>query len=547
MRKLLVYFFTGLLMLAAGCGGGGSGGGGNPGGDNNSGGDNNTGGECPSADRYGIIHIKTASDLNCMRYDRGADYVLDNDINLSNWNRSGNGAECTDTTQLDCADGKGWLPLGESGDDIELEFWGSLDGKGHKITGLYINRTIDYVGLFGYGGGVENLTLEDVDITGKYTVGAFIASGGDIINCSASGSVKATGETVYAGGLAGKSINVSYKNNKSSVNVTATGNGTPGNRPAYAGGLAGYTDAIIDNCTSSGTIIANYPGGHAYSGGIVGILGGLAGIKRSSSSGSVTAGGTYADAGGLAGGVEQSTIDNSSSSAIVNANCTPVTGNSTSSCNAGGLAGAVTGCTVNISQSYATGNITIDGGYYSSGGGIIGYLETGCGSGNQSNIINSYTTSNVNVTAYDQVQAGGLAGTLNMGIIEKCYAAGNVSVNYRPRPVGTGGAVDASSTGGLVGYVFASGTINNNSNMATGGGVIGGNVVVDDGSPLLTRILKGDTFIGRYRAKDVKDATEALTSGNFTGAKAKAPYTAAGWDFTNIWQINEGGGYPTLR
>ena len=84
-----------------------------------------------------------------MKNDLIAYYVLGNDIDAtatSGWN-----------------DGAGFESIGTEASS----FKGSFDGKGYKITNLYINRPgTDYVGLFGYvgsGGVIENVGLENVD------------------------------------------------------------------------------------------------------------------------------------------------------------------------------------------------------------------------------------------------------------------------------------------------------------------------------------------------------------------------------------------------
>jgi hypothetical protein len=82
-------------------------------------------------DPYVITNVKQ---LQEMKYDLKAYYVLGNDIDASetkNWNN-----------------GQGFEPIG----DYKNPFTGSFDGRGHKIYNLYINTTRDYVGLFGVAG-----------------------------------------------------------------------------------------------------------------------------------------------------------------------------------------------------------------------------------------------------------------------------------------------------------------------------------------------------------------------------------------------------------
>ena len=64
-----------------------------------------------------------------------------------------------------------WTPIGTS----RNAFYGNFDGQGHKISNLYINKPDgDYLGLFGYtlNGTIQNFTLENVNITGRYRVGS---------------------------------------------------------------------------------------------------------------------------------------------------------------------------------------------------------------------------------------------------------------------------------------------------------------------------------------------------------------------------------------
>ena len=97
----------------------------------------------------------------------------------------------------------GFNPIG--GDDA---FTGFLDGDGHAVRGLFINRTTDEVGLFGNitktgGLAVSHLGVEDADIRGQTEVGIVV---GDIKEASlrrvwTTGKVVGSGNRV--GGLAG--------------------------------------------------------------------------------------------------------------------------------------------------------------------------------------------------------------------------------------------------------------------------------------------------------------------------------------------------------
>lgn len=154
--------------------------------------------------------------LNCtqlqeMQSDLSAHYALYADINCSvssEWN-----------------EGSGFSPVG---DCWGPGFAGSLDGRGHVISDLFINRpTTDRQALFGCtndGAAIQNVGLQNVDITGQRYAGGIVGVlvGGDssISNSYVTGEIKLVkGEVVgsgqFAGGLVsgmegGAQINNSY-------------------------------------------------------------------------------------------------------------------------------------------------------------------------------------------------------------------------------------------------------------------------------------------------------------------------------------------------
>lgn len=93
---------------------------------------------------------------------------------------------------IDCSDtmnwngGAGFEPIGRG---VTWEgFHGVLDGQGHVVSSLYIDRPSDLsVGLIGDMGGetcdvlrgeIRSIGLADVDITGRWTVGALVGQNG---------------------------------------------------------------------------------------------------------------------------------------------------------------------------------------------------------------------------------------------------------------------------------------------------------------------------------------------------------------------------------
>lgn len=158
-------------------------------------------------------------------------YELANDIDASM------------TSQWD--GGAGFVPIGNR----SKKFAGHFDGWGHKIVDLYINRESDsHVGLFGYADSVseiENVALVNVNVKGKYYVGALVGTNkGKVHNCYSTGDVNGgSGHSGEMGGLVGRNYQYAAEisNSYSTANVTGS----------YAvGGLVG------DNC--HGAIIACY-------------------------------------------------------------------------------------------------------------------------------------------------------------------------------------------------------------------------------------------------------------------------------------------------
>ena len=140
--------------------------------------------------------------------------------------------------------GQGFMPVGNN----DFRFQGTLNGNGHTITGLHINRTSDYVGLFGMTGAsaiVMNVSLVDCSITGQTYTGILAGtSGAEVTSCHAAGTVNGENEV---GILFGR--NVGPLANSSSAGSV---NGNVG-----IGGLAGTSGVMIDRCFSTGSVDGN--------------------------------------------------------------------------------------------------------------------------------------------------------------------------------------------------------------------------------------------------------------------------------------------------
>ncbi len=237
---------------------------------------------------------------------------LMNDIDLSAYSKS-----------------EGWMPIGTS----EFPFTGIFDGNDKSILGLYINRNVDYQGLFGYvgnEGAVKSLGVINVNITGRINVGSVAGwVRGTVQNCYSTGNV--TGSS-YVGGVAGEVDEGMLENCYSISNVTCTGSGTSG----AVGGVAGWVSGTVQNCYSTGNVTGAGTG--VTIGGIAGWVTNTGIIQNCFNTGSITASGTDTGnkicAGGVAGWV-YGTVQNCYSTGSV-------TGTGTSAY-VGGVTGTVSG------------------------------------------------------------------------------------------------------------------------------------------------------------------------------------------------------------
>ena len=133
----------------------------------------------------------------------------------------------------------GWQPIG----NYNTPFSGMLDGSGYEISGLTLDNTMTYAGLFGYGinSRFNNLNITDAYVTVGNMSGALIGylEDGDIANCSATGLITTTtSQVVYSGMLVG------YLASGEMSNCYAIGDVTS----YYAGIFAGYMGGTMENC-----------------------------------------------------------------------------------------------------------------------------------------------------------------------------------------------------------------------------------------------------------------------------------------------------------
>lgn len=264
---------------------------------------------------------------------------------------------------IDCNDtfnwngGQGFAPV---------LFTGSLDGRNHSITGLYINRPNTYaVGLFDYTGSatfIKNIRL----LNGEFTTG----------------QIAITGQR-NVGALAGELRSPTVVTNvHSELNVrNDPQNGTGG----YAGGLVGLSRSIIQDSSSSGNVdmaTTGTTGRYVTAGGLVGIMDNFQGAS--------------------------STIDNSFATGKVSTGSNPASSYASGIC--GGLVGEVQlGYDRSIKHSYSTGEVDcvmVNG----VSGGFIGRVGTEGNAETDPILEHNFTISKVVESSQDPFTRGGFIG-----------------------------------------------------------------------------------------------------------------------------------------
>jgi len=153
---------------------------------------------------------------------------------------------------------RSWTPIGNE----DRNFYGSFDGRGYTISGLYYNgSSVDYVGLFGCarGSGISNVSIADSYFKATSFVGAVCGiSYTSIVNCHNSGKVVGLSNI---GGICGGL----YSDYGGSGSITAGSNSGSVNGSRNIGGVCGINNYAITNSFNTGSV-----GSGANVGGIAG-------------------------------------------------------------------------------------------------------------------------------------------------------------------------------------------------------------------------------------------------------------------------------------
>ena len=221
----------------------------------------------------GYIGVYTVEDLYFVRNDLNANYILMNDIDLSE--ATAEGGEWN-------YGGRGWNPIGSNDIYSNGAFGGIFEGNNYSVTGMNID--IDaypagtglnvYVGLFAnVSGTVKNLTVEGRITTERVYgwhgnefhhyfggIASYISNSGKIQNCKNKVNLYITIPhsyvSTYVGGIAGETYGIIENcSNFADIEVIVT-NGDVGMDTFVAGITANYNghSSLVSTCVNSGNI-----------------------------------------------------------------------------------------------------------------------------------------------------------------------------------------------------------------------------------------------------------------------------------------------------
>ena len=144
---------------------------------------------------------------------------------------------------------RAWTPIGNE----EFQFYGTFDGDGHTVSGLYFNNPEqDDVGLFGYTASdatVQNVGVIDSYFNGDWYVGGVVGSNyGNVENCYNTGTV--SGES-QVGGVIGDNHVWGTGTVQSCYNAGDV-SGT-----SQVGGVVGNNSRTVENCYNTGMVSGN--------------------------------------------------------------------------------------------------------------------------------------------------------------------------------------------------------------------------------------------------------------------------------------------------
>lgn len=339
-----------------------------------------------------------------------------------------------------------WVPIGHDWDS-EIIFMGNFDGRGHTVSGLYLDLTYQDNGLFG---SARDAVFKNLNITNSLAtcdtlseicrhVGFVVGwlENGSIAGCKNEGSIyrDATSLTpdpfcfcTMAGGIAGYlwgTTSVIGCHNSGSIKCESIETGYTVSTTSL-GGIVGYwvSGEIISDCSNSGSIYSS-----GVAGGIIG-YGTIDVAERLSNTADVN--GVFGGGGIFGQGDQIDRVSNCSNSGYI----TVHEGTYESIAEVGGIAGRLS---VWYELSHCVNMGTVDlpnfGSYIYKAGGLVGYF-----SGADSIM---YCRNEGQVTGVGTI--GGLFGNFfSSGMLVDCHNSGVIGIKE------TGDVPFQAHIGGLV-------------------------------------------------------------------------------------------------
>ena len=304
------------------------------------------------------------------------------------------------------------------GCDYYQRFGGIFDGDNHVIRNLSVDIQSAYAGLFGdcdTTSVLKNIRLENPDVatTDNYAGALASWSYGSVDNCHVTGgSVIGNGQCV--GGLIGSASGGLTNSTVSGMQVAGAG--------GWCGGLVGQVQIKLENCSATDMTVIGYPGSGTTAGGLAGMIlcpaknlyfsGLMDGYRLGApeNSGIIT--------GTVAGMVTGGSLENAFGVGTVMGR--------NSYCEVGGVAGRVQNSTVN--NCYFRGRV---GSYYSRmTGGLVGrvFALTNDGRPVPSTLTNMYCATTETLEDYQYNREKGWAETL--GQVEEGALAKAENIYY---------------------------------------------------------------------------------------------------------------------
>jgi len=164
-----------------------------------------------------------------------------------------------------------WMPIGKA-----LAFEGTFDGQGHEITGLYVNETTDYAGLFGQSKGlIKNVSLKDSYVVGSGNmVGSIVGFAAGNVESIYSNAIVENAATLdiakefESGGIVGR-----FGSGSTATISNCWFDGTISSNNRNCGGIVGRIalgTKTVENCLNTKTVKSAVTGTAVWAGGIVG-------------------------------------------------------------------------------------------------------------------------------------------------------------------------------------------------------------------------------------------------------------------------------------